>query len=148
MVLEPHKQAALSRDEAALDLEEGRPFGPEWESDWWSNWVSVREILRRLELPVGASLLDAGCGAGWLSLLLAQSGYGVTGIDLVPGQVERAARRAREPSLSAPFEVRDLESFELDERFDAALAFDALHHSSRQTAVANACRTICVPGDG
>jgi GT2 family glycosyltransferase/SAM-dependent methyltransferase len=146
VAVEPHKQAELSRDEAALDLEEGKPFGPEWESDWWSKWVTIREILRRLELPVGASLLHVGCGAGWLSLLLAQSGYRVTGIDLVPGQVERAARRARELSLSARFEVRDFESFELDERFDAAIAFDALHHSSRRAAVAHCVSNHLRPG--
>ena len=49
-------------------------------------------------------VLDAGCGAGRMSRLLADSGCAVEGVDLSPGMVDEA-RRAR-PDLS--FEVHEL----------------------------------------
>jgi len=42
---------------------------------------------------VGADVLDIGCGTGSLSLLVAEHGHRVTGIDLAPGMVEQARRK-------------------------------------------------------
>lgn len=42
-------------------------------------------------LPPGpVDVLDIGCGTGSLSLLLAEAGHRVTGVDLAPRMVERA----------------------------------------------------------
>lgn len=38
-------------------------------------------------------MLDVGCGTGSLSLLLAEHGHRVTGVDLSPNMVERARRK-------------------------------------------------------
>ena len=53
----------------------------------------VRAAWQRLleqEIPAGASVLDVGCGTGTLSVLLAEHGCRVTGVDLSPRMVERA----------------------------------------------------------
>lgn len=53
------------------------------------------------------SILDAGCGAGFFSILLAREGYDVTGIDLSPAMISSAedlARRELSPAMSSSAE--------------------------------------------
>jgi SAM-dependent methyltransferase len=64
------------------------------------------ELLGRL-LPPGGRVLDIGCGTGSLSLLLAQAGYQVTGIDFAPAMVERARAKAAAAGLEIDFAVGD-----------------------------------------
>lgn len=63
---------------------------------------SVRAAWRTLLLgvlpPAPARIADLGCGTGTLSLLLAEEGYVVDGVDLSPEMVDRA--RAKAPALS------------------------------------------------
>ena len=58
----------------------------------------VRGAWRRLlleELPAApARVADLGCGTGTLSVLLAEEGYSVDGVDLSPAMVERAVEKA------------------------------------------------------
>jgi 2-polyprenyl-3-methyl-5-hydroxy-6-metoxy-1,4-benzoquinol methylase len=61
-------------------------------------------------VPRGASVLDAGCGSGLTSHLLAQRGC--------PRSITPAGR----------FEVADLERLELGERFDAVVCSEAIEH--------------------
>ena len=44
--------------------------------------------------PVGARVLEIGCGPGHLSIRLAQHGLEVTGVDLDPVMIERAEANA------------------------------------------------------
>lgn len=41
----------------------------------------------------GVDVLDVGCGTGSLSLVLAEQGHAVTGVDLSPNMVEHARRK-------------------------------------------------------
>jgi SAM-dependent methyltransferase len=58
----------------------------------------VREAWRRLLLdrlpPAPAAVADLGCGTGTLSLLLADEGYRVDGVDFSPRMLELAERKA------------------------------------------------------
>jgi len=54
----------------------------------------------------GLTVLDAGCGEGYLSRILAQGGAQVTGIDISPRLVEMA--RAKDPDGAITYEVADL----------------------------------------
>ncbi len=47
-------------------------------------------ILARLQGKNNLSILDAGCGPGWLSGLLANSGHRVKGCDISPQLIEKA----------------------------------------------------------
>jgi demethylmenaquinone methyltransferase/2-methoxy-6-polyprenyl-1,4-benzoquinol methylase len=64
----------------------------------------LREAIRALHLPAGSHGLDAGCGIGQQSLLLADAvgvtGH-VTGLDLSAPFLARAASIAREAGLSS-----------------------------------------------
>ncbi|MFB7460911.1 MULTISPECIES: bifunctional 2-polyprenyl-6-hydroxyphenol methylase/3-demethylubiquinol 3-O-methyltransferase UbiG [unclassified Streptomyces] len=67
-----------------------------------------------------AEILDLGCGTGSLSLLAAEQGHRVTGVDLSPAMVERA--RAKLAGRDAVFLVGDAADPPVDgQRFDAVL---------------------------
>ena len=51
--------------------------------------------LRRLLPPPPARVLDVGAGTGFLSLLMAREGYGVTALDLAPGMLAELSAKAR-----------------------------------------------------
>jgi 2-polyprenyl-3-methyl-5-hydroxy-6-metoxy-1,4-benzoquinol methylase len=55
----------------------------------------------------GGLILDIGCGTGSLSLLMAQLGHGVTGIDLAPAMIAQAEAKAEAAGQQIPFQVMD-----------------------------------------
>lgn len=79
----------------------------------------------------GQNVLDAGCGEGSNSLLLAKLGASVTGIDISPGSIDLARRKATANELEdktrfvcSPLETADL----LPDSFDMIWADNILHH--------------------
>lgn len=85
----------------------------------------------------GWRILDAGCGAGAMSVELARRGADVTGIDLSPGIISFAT--AHLPRIEGPGRIRlksgDMLSPDLGE-FDAVVAMDSLIHYRPTDAVA------------
>jgi len=68
---------------------------------WVSQAVKEKWWIR------GSRILDIGCGAGTNSLYLAKAGFRVTGIDVAPGAIEAAQRRAQDAGLTVDFRVGD-----------------------------------------
>jgi SAM-dependent methyltransferase len=135
---EAHKHAEVASRTAEMMAREAlKPFG--WSHGWgaetWLQWAAVTEMLHRVGIAPPASVLDIGCGPGWTSAFLAEAGHPVTGIDLVPANIEVARERATRWGVDARFEVGDMDHLDLHNTWDAALLLDALHHSTRQTAV-------------
>lgn len=64
------------------------------------------KLLARL-LPPGGRVLDIGCGTGSLSLLLAEAGYAVSGVDFAPAMVDRARAKAAAAGFDIQFAVGD-----------------------------------------
>lgn len=113
-----------------------------WTSDLRSSWTAAapdydrmsmvhfppvaRAFLRFAGVEEGAAVLDAACGAG-LATMAAAEAVGengkVTGVDLAPGMVELARRRARErgyPNVT----IREMNAENLpvpEGSFDAAI---------------------------
>jgi ubiquinone/menaquinone biosynthesis C-methylase UbiE len=58
--------------------------------------AAVLDYVSAADLPPGARALEIGCGAGHLTVRLAERGLQVDAIDASPGMVELAARQARE----------------------------------------------------
>lgn len=73
---------------------------------------ATREAWRCLllqHLPrAPARIADLGCGTGSLSVLLAEEGHSVRGVDLAPEMVARARAKAAAANLPATFEVGDV----------------------------------------
>jgi 2-polyprenyl-3-methyl-5-hydroxy-6-metoxy-1,4-benzoquinol methylase len=65
-------------------------------------------IASLLELPAGARVLDAPCGAGRIAIRLAERGFDVTGIDISEHEVEEARRRAANRGTEVEFERADV----------------------------------------
>ena len=74
----------------------------------------------------GASVLDVGCGPGHLTRRLAALGFDVTGIDLDPAMIERAAARGAGAGRYLAADVAAL-PFE-DDAFDLAVSTLSMHH--------------------
>lgn len=81
-------------------------------------WAEL--LARWLPAAPARQVLDAGCGTGTLSLLLARAGHEVTGVDLSPRMVERARRKLADAGHAARFLVGDAAQPPLGEQeFDA-----------------------------
>ena len=67
-------------------------------------WATL--LQSRLPGPP-CDVLDAGCGTGSLSLLLAERGHNVTGIDFAPAMIEVARAKADAAGAAVTFDVQD-----------------------------------------
>jgi 2-polyprenyl-3-methyl-5-hydroxy-6-metoxy-1,4-benzoquinol methylase len=75
--------------------------------------------VARSEFPIGARLLDLGCGTGLDAVELARTGYRVLATDWSPQMVARTHARALEAGMAANVEVRHLCIHQLDALEDA-----------------------------
>lgn len=66
-----------------------------------------RALLRRYLPPPSSDVLDLGCGTGTLSVLLAEEGYHVQGVDLAPRMVAAATAKASAAGVFVTFEQGD-----------------------------------------
>jgi protein-L-isoaspartate O-methyltransferase len=85
----------------------------------------TEDLIRRAGLKSGMRVLDAGCGAGDVSLLAARlvgpSGH-VTGVDRSPESIALAQQRVEAQGLrNISFMVGDLANLTLSESFDALI---------------------------
>ena len=67
-------------------------------------WI---ETLGRLAGAMPLSVLDVGCGTGFLALLFAELGHSVTGIDLAPGMLHVARQKAQQLRLNVQLRVEN-----------------------------------------
>jgi SAM-dependent methyltransferase len=78
------------------------------------------DLVGRLAPKPGERWLDVGCGPGALAMRAARAGAAVTGLDLAPGLIETAIRRAAEQGLSIRYDVGDCEALPYeDSSYDA-----------------------------
>jgi 2-polyprenyl-3-methyl-5-hydroxy-6-metoxy-1,4-benzoquinol methylase len=82
-------------------------------------WMSGRGRLR---------LLNAGCGSGELSCLLAATGHQVVGIDPGAEYIELARERAGDRFPDSEFVVSSIEDYDGPGAFDAVVSTDVLEH--------------------
>ena len=112
----------------------------------WHFWYAVRreildQMLGELLLPVGARLLDIGCGTGGSAQILSRHGEAV-GLD-------RELRSFR-LSMDRPYRHRVVSGAETlpfaDASFDAVVALDVIEHLDDDLGAAREIRRILKPG--
>jgi SAM-dependent methyltransferase len=118
----------------------------------WGPRHDYRESLlqRRLPGPQAAPrALNAGCGAGSMTLKLVDAGYAVTSLDASTGYIEELARTltARGIADQAPALVGDVTAMPFaDGSFDLAVCAEVLEHVDDDEAGARELARVLAPG--
>ena len=107
--------------------------------------IDFAYILELLDLQPGSSMVELGCGSGWMTRFAARHGLDAHGYDIAPEMIAIARELAEQEGLDAKFDVADMETLDLGRRFDAALLYDALHHSRRADLVLATARKALRP---
>ena len=101
------------------------------------------------EFPVfaGKSVLDVGCGPGWITVMYAKGGADVTAVDLTPAAVALTSTHLEQLGLSAI--VREANAEELpfpDNSFDLVVSSGVLHHTPNYRRAISECLRVLRPG--
>ena len=106
----------------------------------------VQERLAAHGIAPGARILDVACGAGLVTVPLADAGYHVHGVDLSEGSIETAKSRCGDGS-TATFAVGDAYALDAgDASVDAVLLLDMLEHVERPADVLAEAARVVRPG--
>lgn len=93
-----------------------------FDSKRWAEAPAVSEAVYKIaNLSKGASVLDAGCGLGRISVELALLGLDVTGVDLIQKELDAARETAEDEGVKIDFIRADLRSFKSSKKFDCAV---------------------------
>lgn len=116
-----------------------------WNKNSEEMWTegSRKTIIPFLEpyIEKGSYIIDAGCGDGLGSYLLAKKGYHVTGVDLSNEMIERAKARTDIDSVS--FVQGDLTNLPSEEKSaDAVMAINSLEWTEKPIDALNELKRI------
>jgi tocopherol O-methyltransferase len=91
------------------------------------------------QLTSKSEVIDAGCGIGSLSILIANSyGCKVTGVNINTHQLGIARRRATQSNLPIDFIEKDIMELKFENKFDTAFLLDVeLHLPDKKKAIRN-----------
>ena len=121
----------------------GERFTPECVREIWyehfHRYVFAREMVR------GKRVLDAACGEGYGSALLASAASSVEGVDISEQAVAHACNRY--PAQNLEFRVSDcLDLPYADGEFDCIVSFETLEHLEDQAGLLKEFRRVLKPG--
>ena len=88
-------------------------YGPiMFDAPKWAEAPGVAEAVCKIAgLSKGASVLDAGCGPGRISIELALRGLKVTGVDLIQSELDAAKESAADEKVKIEWIKDDLRTF-------------------------------------
>ena len=122
----------------------GERFTPECVREiWYEHWhryVFAREFAR------GKRVLDAACGEGYGSALLADAAVSVLGVDIADAAIAHA--RARYARANLTFERGDCTALELPPNsIDLAVSFETVEHvAAQEQLIAGFARALAADG--
>ncbi len=134
---------------ATVDESEYQPFPNESGRNWRQERLEVPMMLAVLQLPLGARVLEVGCGRGIalpvFDRLLAP--VRLVGLDIDPVLLDEAARRLEQtgtPAELIPGDVRDLPF--PDAAFDVVIDFGTCFHVGRPGDALREIARVLAPG--
>lgn len=110
-------------------------------------FMAIGFLIKQMNLPAHASILEFGPGWGNTTLALAQMGHHVTAVDIEPRFCELIEERARR--LDVPVRVINSSfswSEQADSKFDAVLFFECFHHSDNHLRLLTVLHDVLKPG--
>lgn len=151
---EGHRSYVASLDASGVRWLNTKPFSAPPNYELARCLHSFAHIVEYLSLPDSAQVLDVGCGPGWISEWLARCGYHVTGVDVSEDMVEIARQRVArvpqvddaQPTPQAEFVATASDRLPYEDRFDAAVLYDAMHHFTDERATLAAIYRALIPG--
>jgi 2-polyprenyl-3-methyl-5-hydroxy-6-metoxy-1,4-benzoquinol methylase len=154
-VINPETQKKLDE---LLDSEVYRDNLEFWERVWGPVKAAYEKlpdldylprIPETLKSRSAKTVLDLGCGSGWLAVFLARQGFAVTGVDCALSAIRLAKNWAAKDDLEITFDVGDMADLPYpDGSFDAVVAnsiFEHLPYDMTAVAIAR-IKHILVPG--
>ena len=91
--------------------------------------IEWRSLFEWLDPKEGERILDVACGAGELSLKIAECGCEIQGIDISENAIERAKRLAERENITCEFEVGNTEDLPYPKGyFDKVVCSSSLEH--------------------
>ncbi|MEW5424208.1 class I SAM-dependent methyltransferase [Amorphus sp. 3PC139-8] len=110
-------QAVYERNAARFDAERAKVL---FEQAWLDRFLNG--------LPVGAAILDLGCGTGDpIAHYMEARGFRVTGVDASQAMIALA----REKRPDRDWRVADMRALDLGQRFDGIVGWDSFFHLTR-----------------
>lgn len=127
--------------------------------DWWTGKTRWLRLLNNMVPPRlayftpivgdwrGKSVLDLGCGGGFMAEPLARQGAQVIGVDPSAPAIAAAKRHAEETGLSIDYRVGTGEDLPVaDNAVDIVVCVDVLEHVRDLDAVIGEIRRVLKPG--
>ena len=93
---------------------------PGWTGDYKAKMVRIEKVLARYDVPKNGRFLELGCGAGNITLFMAEKGFEAYGIDMSPEAIAWAKEKMRGSSVIVDFCVGNVVDLKLysDRSFD------------------------------
>lgn len=122
----------------------GERFTPECVREIWYEHMHRYAFAQRFVRA--RRVLDAACGEGYGSQLLAQAGAEVLGLDISEQAIAHARSRYEQPGLR--FDCLDVTALDVlpDARFDVIVSFETLEHVHAQEAMLDGFARLLAPG--
>lgn len=105
------------------------------------------EQLKYHPIPKQCRILEVGCGTGRTACYLAKQGYDVTAVDIMPGMVKKAQKRAKKEKVNVTFLQADVRKLPFAENeFDVVIAESVSIFTETEKALAEYYRVLKAEG--
>ena len=96
------------------------------DKDYQKECNYLKKVFKKYSSHKVKTILDLGCGTGNHSIILAEKGYQLTGIDFSPKMLQIAKEKAKQENHNIDFHNGDIRCFNLGKKFDATVSMFAV----------------------
>lgn len=128
---------------------EYRPFPNEKGRNWRQEYLEIPVMLKALDVPRGARLLEVGCGRGIALPQLARrlAPARLVGLDIDPALLQEARQRLRDTAIEADLVTADVRDLPFaNAGFDVVIDFGTCFHLARPDAALREIVRVLAPG--